>query len=245
MPPSTAAPPARPNWTSSIRFALTLCLLLLLGSCAAIGTVPGVSLLYDLFDVKSMMERMETGELTEVEAKDLAERPLPIPPGLSFEVAALRRMAGHMVLGNYAGAAEARDLVRRHGQNPEVLLMATIASAQAMQLDGRYRAALAEFQRYERDTKARRKVVGSMLIGNEQDFMAFASFLDAGMQAGQFQEVERVLAEFFGPSGNATSAKPALQREIGFTARRTRARLLVARGNAPGGLEQVRQLLQE
>lgn len=224
---------------------LSLVGLLLLGSCAALGTVPGVSMLVDLLEVQSMMKRLESGELTKAELSDMAGRPMPSPPGLSFEVAALRRMAGKMALGDYAGVAEVRELLRQHGREPELQLMALSASALAFQLEGRYQSALAEFQQYERAAKAQRKTAGPALLRNELDVFTFALFLDAAMQAGQYQEVDRVLAEFFAGAQSDTTTSPAVHREITHVAQRMRARLLVARGNAVQGLAMARQLLGE
>jgi CHAT domain-containing protein len=162
----------------------------------ALGTIPGISVLIDGAQLEDMAKRFGDGSISEEEARAIASRALPAPPGFSHDVAALRRAMAALMAGDIEGSAAAALLIVKHGVNDELKVIALGIAAEVEQARGRLQTAM----RYWADAERRWTPLAQAARARSQPIpnYAFGQHIGAARIAGQFDEAQRLLRAYEG-----------------------------------------------
>jgi len=110
-----------------------LCLVALTIVLAGCASVPGLSVIADMQAVSQLQAAYSNDSLTETEVREIARKPLPLPPGVSFEVGVLRRMFAAVVLSDIKLARETYQIFIKYPASLETnryLMRSMLASVE-------------------------------------------------------------------------------------------------------------------
>ena len=126
----------------------------LAGCASTLGTIPGVSLAVDAFQLFDLSTRMENEDVPEEMLRELESRPLPLPRGLSYDVAVARRGLTAFMRGNNDLAVESSRAIQRHGRDKGLISMMMGLEAAAEASRGKLQAASLVLRERERRGQA-------------------------------------------------------------------------------------------
>lgn len=226
--------------TSRGLFAGALAVCALLSGCATapagvnrvLGQIPGVSLMVDADEMKGLTRRSENDDISAAELQAIESRPLPAPPGVSFEVAAVRRILASLLRGNNQGVIDTHDLIRRHGRTPDILATAIGAAAVAEMQRGNLQTALKYGreleQRWYADVRDNRNAPSSDFSNL---FLSFVSqHVSLAIDAVQPELADRLLREYVEKPGGFPKASEFQRHIARITGIRMRAELASFQG---------------
>jgi CHAT domain-containing protein len=180
---------------------------------------------------------MENDELSEQDLKEIEARPLPQPPGMSYEVAVMRKGVAALARGNFHGAVDARGLMQRHGRNPELQLYADTLAAQAEAMRGNLQTALRYFQSIEQklyaDARDHWKSLSPATV--DQTVSVLGSHVAMAIGAAQTDLAERLLREYVERKGAFPAARPFMRHALVAYGLNARASLAAIRGDYQSG----------
>lgn len=231
LPRDIARGQQRIRWLATVVFVslLTGCTALPQSVKNALGTIPGVSLLIDGAQLEDMLTRFGDGSIIEEEARAIESRALPAPPGISHDVAALRRAMAALVAGNLEGSAAAALLIVKHGVSDELKIMALGIAAEVELARGRLQTAMT----YWADAERRWTALAQAARMNSRPVpkYEFGRHIAVARLAGQFAEAERLLRAYadWRTHYRKTSAFAELTSEVDLA--RAKSEFLATIGN--------------
>jgi CHAT domain-containing protein len=226
-------------------FIAVIAPLALLSGCAnapsgvnrVLGQIPGVSVMVDANELQLISQRMENDELSEQDLKEIEARPLPAPPGMSYEVAVLRKAIAALARGNNQGVVDARGLMQRHGRNPEFQHYADTLAAQAEAQRGNLQTALKYFHNVEQklyaDARDQTKNLAPSMV--DQIVSVLGSHVGMAIGAAQTDLAERLLRDYVEREGAFPSARPFMRHALVAYGTTARASLAAIRGDYQTG----------
>jgi CHAT domain-containing protein len=160
----------------------------------ALGRIPVISLLIDGARIEDMATRYADGSFTETEARAIASHDLPSPPGISHDLAALRRAMASLLAGNLEGALAAAMAVVRYGVSEELKVTGLVLAANVEMARGRFQTAARYMATAERRWMPLAQA--ARVQNRPVPKYEFGTHISVARLAGQFDEAERLLKAY-------------------------------------------------
>jgi len=120
----------------------------MLPGCTVVHQVPIASMVADLYEIRRLSDRLWMDEVDDAELRGLASRPIPPPPGPSFEIGILRQAMARFVLGDRDGVLSSYKLATRNGGDLSRDVLVSLVAATETAL-GKTEAALRRYEKIE------------------------------------------------------------------------------------------------
>lgn len=174
-----------------------------------LGQISGVSLLIDQNDLNKLSDNDAIMKLSNDELKAIAERPVPQTPGISFEVAMMRKIMAYAVLGNTTEVHRARTLMVQISPQSALLPNAYSIGAFIEFGQGNNMAALRIANEIENKyyIAARDHQPGSA-VDSESILGVVLLHVSTLIDSGQIQEAERLIKTYLEPSQAFSMVSP-------------------------------------
>jgi CHAT domain-containing protein len=220
-------------------FALLFCSVFLT-SCATgprvvrdiVGQIPGISILVDLSDLSSLMERGMSDDVSEAELTQLEARPTPVPPGLSYEIGVLRKMAAALLRGNSQGVIERHRQLERNGRTEQMLKFSTVFATMAEAQRGNLQSALRYASHAERKWYAAARDARNAQQADANSELSFVTeHIGLALMSARPEVANRLLREYIEPPNAFSSASPFQRHVAHVNGRAARAALMLMEGN--------------
>lgn len=225
---------------------LTLCLILPLTLVLALSGCATVGEVRDLVRLSSNLDEMlKTGVLPpESELRALANRPLPPPPGLTYDLALTRTSLAALMLGDLARTREISKLALKHSSSPETISGVLSTAALAEDLSGNYMESMRLHEQILRST-SREKTNQPRTANSDKSQVSI--FVNAGLsalRAGRYEAVRPRMLDLDRISKDLSySATARIEAEL--WAGRLGAMLMAQRdGNYLEAYERAKQTLE-
>jgi CHAT domain-containing protein len=181
------------------------------GIADSLSQVPGLSMFVDMSTLSDMSRRMDEDTISERELRDIMARPIPPPPGSSYELGLLRRILAAFTLADVVEVRRLDDDLRRNSKNVQILEAARGIRIQVEAFSGNFRTAiaLANVERLRLNAESRQTGKTSINSTTRVDF--FGGAVNLGLNANDPVFLEGLLAEFPGAIDNIATV-PLKQR---------------------------------
>lgn len=130
-----------------VRWLLGVLIFPLLAACAA---TPGLSIIADLNDSRTIQER-GFFNIPDDELRAMEERDLPSSTGISYDIDLIRRSLIQLLRGNLDGLRATRALAMKNGSNAHIVIDVRANSAFGERAYLNHRAALVEYAEIEKE----------------------------------------------------------------------------------------------
>ena len=215
-----------------------------LGGCASapgsLLRVPIVSIAMDMEALNRLAKGAADDTISEAAIREMYERPVPPPPGVSFEIGTLRRTIGAMMLGDIVAVRNAGQQLSLHGKTAATIELSKQILMQGELLQGNYRRALDIGIQTEALWAEESRQTGRSAINSSVRLGTLGTMLGVAGDGGDLPTLKRWLSTY--PETFPLTA--TLSEKSLFTYQITRLRAQVAAYDKQGDLNAAAQEIE-